>query len=71
MTQAKLVHLDKNNGDFRKLAIVELDIIPRIGELIFYEKTSEDDPQAYTVDNVVHWIPAERPLEIWLVSDPE
>jgi len=68
MTQAKLVHLDKENADFRKLGVVDLEIVPRIGELVFFAEKSEDDPKGYIVDNVVHSIPAERPLEIWLVS---
>ncbi|HLZ86748.1 MAG TPA: hypothetical protein VKQ52_05905 [Puia sp.] len=68
MTQAKLVHLDKDNADFSKLAIVDLEIIPRIGESVYYAKSSDDDPVGYTVDNVVHSIQSERPLEIWLVT---
>jgi len=67
MTRAKLVHLDKENYDLRKLAIVDLETVPRIGELVYFAEKSEDDPRAYIVDNVVHSIPAERPLEIWLV----
>jgi hypothetical protein len=68
MTQAMLVHLDKENADSRELAMVELDVIPRIGERVRFLNTSEDNPIAYIVDNVVHSFPAEHPLEIWLVS---
>jgi hypothetical protein len=68
MTKAKLVHVDKDNAEFDNLGIFDLEIIPRIGERIRLSKNSEDDPKSYVVDEVLHSIPAERPLEIWVVT---
>jgi hypothetical protein len=45
------------------LGTFEVDVIPRIGETVFFE---DKDPGFFTVTNVCHMIEPKDTLEIWM-----
>jgi hypothetical protein len=68
MSQAKLVIIEGPNYERHSLGLFDLEIIPRIGECIFYEIEGDDGPKAYKVNDIIHNLQPREPVEIWMVS---
>lgn len=68
MSQVKFFIVEGPNYEHLSIGLFEMEVIPRIGEFVLYEKEG-DDPHLYKAKDVVHSIMApETPIEIWLVS---
>jgi len=68
MSQVKLVVLEGENLDHRSLGVFDLEDIPKIGECIFFEKDTDEDPRWHTVKMVIHNIEPKKPMELWMVT---
>jgi hypothetical protein len=53
------------------LGLFEIDIIPRIGETVYYEEDGSDRPGFYNVKFVYHHIEPKCPTEILIISDED
>jgi hypothetical protein len=68
MSNVKLVIIEGLNYERRVLGVFDLEIIPRIGECVFFENEGDDGPTCYKVKDVVHNLQPRFPTEIWMVS---
>ena len=52
--------------------IVELEVIPRVGEFVFFAENEDEDPKCHVVKFVYHnFFPAQPPQIVMVSSDDE
>jgi hypothetical protein len=63
----------ENNYDFRNYSLgsFEVEIVPRIGETVYYEVDNDDGPGFYNVKFVYHHIEPKSPTKIIIISDDD
>ena len=68
MSQAKLVIIEGPNYERHSLGLIDLEVFPRTGEFIWYEREGDDGPKPYGVKDFNYFLKPKGPVEIWLVS---
>lgn len=67
MSNVKLVVVEGPDLKERSLGLFNLEAIPRIGEGIFFQKDTDEDPRWHTVKHVIHNIEPKNPIEVHMV----
>lgn len=68
MSQVALFIVDGQLYDRYSLGLFDLETIPRVGELVYFDDENIKGEGIYKVKNVIHKVEPKRPTAIFMVS---